>query len=118
MTRCKEFYDKWEEDPNWCEKCKSQVSDINRFLGFVDELEENHHFDKNSAKVEISETAIRPLLRLKDPIHRDKAISAVVSALNAPNKVARSTDGTFAKSLTTQEVKKIIRATARELKPP
>lgn len=39
MTRCEEFYEKWRRYPNWCEKTKGAISQINAYIKVVDELE-------------------------------------------------------------------------------
>ena len=30
--RCKEFYDKWQREPNWCEKCRVSASRIDSYI--------------------------------------------------------------------------------------
>ncbi len=40
MGRCKEFYDKWEREPNWCDKCQEAVRQIDNYLNLVKEFED------------------------------------------------------------------------------
>jgi len=40
MTRCPEYYQKWEKDPNWCNLCASSVSQIESYIDLVNRLEE------------------------------------------------------------------------------
>lgn len=106
MTRCKEFYDKWEKDPNWCVKCESAVRQIDKFLGFCDELEARG-IPAESTKVRLTEGAIRPLSAIKDENHRDQAISHIVSTLNRKTPQG----GDYVQKLTTKDVAKIIKET-------
>lgn len=39
MTRCQAFYDKWERDPNFCDKSISTVKRIDHYLDLVHEIE-------------------------------------------------------------------------------
>lgn len=111
MTRCKEFYDKWERDPNWCEKDPSVTSRIDSYFDLLRELKDKGAPDLPKGK--IPERAIRPLFAIKDQNHRDKAISHIISALNrqTPN------GGQYKQKLTTNDVTKIIRKAKEEIKP-
>ncbi len=110
MTRCKEFYDKWRRDPNWCEKCKSAVSQINSYLGFIDELE-SRGVPREFTLVNLPESAIRPLFTEKDPNIKE---GAIVSVKNWLETGKNPITGEFKKKITSGEVKKIIRALKRE----
>lgn len=81
MTRCEEFYEKWSEDPNWCEKCKRQVDYINNYLGFVDLCEDEYDIDRTMVQSCFSERASRPLIQEKDPEVKQKAIDFVAREL-------------------------------------
>ena len=37
--RCKEFYDKWEREPNWCEKCDSSASRITAYIDLTSKFQ-------------------------------------------------------------------------------
>lgn len=68
MVRCEDFYRKWEEVPNWCEKCDETSRRINLYVDLVKE---------HPPIGGISEGATRPLLRIKDPVIRERAISHI-----------------------------------------
>lgn len=85
--RCEEFYEKWSEDPNWCEKCKRQVDYINNYLGFVDLCEDVYDIDRTMVQSCFSERASRPLIQEKDPEVKQKAIDFVARELQSGNKV-------------------------------
>jgi len=40
LTRCRDFYERWSRDPNWCEHSPSTVSQINAYITLVSELEQ------------------------------------------------------------------------------
>lgn len=82
MVRCPEFYEKWAKDPNWCEKCKSGVSQINSYLSLLDEFE-TQGIPKKFTMVNLSERAARPLFGEKNQPIRDKAIEEVATLLRA-----------------------------------
>jgi hypothetical protein len=58
MTRCKEFYEKWKNNPNWCQKCPTSVFRINRYI----ELTEQYPFLS-----QFTERALRPLIEKSVP---------------------------------------------------
>lgn len=85
MTRCEEFYEKWESVPNWCEKCPEAVRLINNYLDLVDELA-RQGVDKDTTNVGFSEGAARPLIREKDAEIKALAISEVAHMLKSQKK--------------------------------
>lgn len=80
MTRCSEFYERWEREPNWCEKCPEQARLIDKYLDFVKELE-SMGVPKKATKVGISESAARPLFKLKSGVLRDEMMKWVADRL-------------------------------------
>jgi hypothetical protein len=86
MTRCADFYKKWEKEPNWCEKCKSTVSLINNYLDLVTELN-NRGIDREVIYAKFPETAARPVFTIKDPEIRNKTLNYTCSCLNRAEKV-------------------------------
>ena len=66
MTRCVDFYRKWEKDPNWCEKTRGAVSQINSYLELVTEIS-SRGIDKEVIYAKFPETAARPVISIKDP---------------------------------------------------
>lgn len=103
MTRCKEFYDKWEQSPNWCEKCPDAVDKINKYLELVNNLEKKG-IDRFSTFVGLPESVARPLLTEKNANVREKAIESVKNCLESK----KNPSGEFQKKLTTGDIKTII----------
>jgi hypothetical protein len=62
MTRCIEFYEKWEKDPNFCELTKSEISRLDRYLGLVNELNDTYSVDQKLTNGNLSAGAVRELL--------------------------------------------------------
>lgn len=83
MTRCKEFYDKWEREPNWCEKCQSAVSQIDSYLGLVRELE-GEGIDRNITFAILPETVARGILTVKDR-NKERTKKNLAAYLKSPN---------------------------------
>lgn len=100
MSRCTEFYKKWEEHPNWCEKCPSAVSQINAYIELIGQLEENG-VDKNFTMVKLSERAARPIFTEKDSNIKERTISKITDRLKA-------FDGNTVKKITLREVEEDI----------
>jgi hypothetical protein len=93
MVRCEDFYKKWEDNPNWCEKCDETVRRIDLYVDLVKE---------HPPIGGISEGATRPLFRIKDPIIKERAIAHIEKALTP-----RGRDGRAPK-LTTKDIEEII----------
>lgn len=124
MSRCKEFYDKWEREPNWCEKCPEAVRQINNYIDLIKELGiESTATDseflekpqlegtpKKPTNVVLSEGAARPLFKEKDPIIRAKAIETVKDCL----ETKKLPSGQFFKKLNTNDIESIIKKVKRE----
>lgn len=71
MTRCAEFYERRQKTPNWCEKTKGAVSQINSYLEFVELLEAEHGIKKEFTFVNLPEFKARQILSVKDDAHRE-----------------------------------------------
>lgn len=109
MTRCKEFYDKWEKEPNWCEKCPDAVKLIDNYIKLTKELE-NLGIPKETTLVGLTERAARPLLAEKDPIVRDKVIESVKKDLESK----KDASGKFVKKLNAESIEKTIKKIKQE----
>ena len=101
--RCEAFYEKWKKDPNWCNKTKSAVNDIDNHLELVDLCEKEFGIDTASAMADFSERASRPIRREKDQNVQTRAIKKVAQRLR---------DG---KKVTTKDAQQIIKEARLEL---
>jgi hypothetical protein len=109
MTRCQEFYVKWECEPNWCEKADDTVRRINDYIDFIKE---------HPPMGKISERAARPLLYETDPVVKARAINHIEKALNRKTPQGGVYKRTFsAKDVqdAITKVKEQIRAGARKV---
>ncbi len=113
MSRCIEFYEKWQREPNWCEKCPSAVSQINSYIELVETLEQKG-VPKDFTFVNLTETASRPLFSEKNHVVRQKAVEKICNNLNSRKGAGRG----HKKKLTTGDVKKIINTIKTEIQPP
>lgn len=82
MTRCTEFYERWQKTPNWCEKTAGAVSQINTYLEFVEFLEVEHHIPREFTFVNLPEFTARQLLSIKDDSRREATVSRVIKELS------------------------------------
>ncbi|MGA7075618.1 MAG: hypothetical protein WBZ42_03600 [Halobacteriota archaeon] len=73
MVRCVEFYQKWRRDPEWreCARSDASRSEIEKYLDFIDELEEKHDIKRDFAIANLTEGAARPIPR---PIEEGKGL--------------------------------------------
>jgi len=85
MTRCEEFYNRWATDPNWCEKTKGAVSQINSYLGLVEKLEE-YGLDREFTMVNLPERVARPLIPEKNQDIKEHAISEIGNRLKSEQR--------------------------------
>jgi hypothetical protein len=111
MTRCKEFYERWEKDPNWCEKCPDSVRKINRYIDLIDAINIDEVPKKNTF-VSLPEGAARPLLEIQDNILKEKVISSVRNALESGKNPV---NGKFIKKFTETDIKKIIKDIEKDI---
>jgi len=86
MTRCLEFYRKWEELPNFCEKAERTAQEIEVYLEVVKELEKLGVSKERSIE-RLSEGASRPLHGLEDP-PRGKVLALVAGAIKRDQDVS------------------------------
>lgn len=103
MTRCVEFYQKWANDPNWCEKCKSGVSQINSYLALLDEFQ-TRGLSKKFTMVNLSERAARPLFAKRNSQIRDQLIETIAEGLRTEKNPL---NGLFFKKWTVGDVNKL-----------
>jgi len=111
MSRCLEFYQKWEKDPNWCEKCKDSVRKINRYIDLLDDFE-TKGIPKDKTIVFLPEGSARALISIQDENIKEKAISHIENVLNRKTPQG----GGYTQKLTVGDVAKIIRTVAHENK--
>jgi N6-adenosine-specific RNA methylase IME4 len=111
MSRCADFYKKWERDPNWCEKCASSVRQINKYIDLLDSFEERG-ISKERTIVCLPETNARALISIQDENIKEKAISHIENVLNRKTPQG----GGYTQKLTVGDVAKIIRTVAHENK--
>lgn len=112
MTRCVEFYERWSRDPNWCKKAAVTVREIDRYLGFIDELE-GRGVDRSDGISSISADAARPIIAEKDPEIKEKAILEVGRRLRHQQHIAESER----KPITEPQTRKIIQDLKHESEP-
>lgn len=114
MSRCLEFYQKWERDPNWCVKCKSSVRQIDKYIDLLDEMEARG-IPKERTIVCLPENNARPLISIQDAEVREIAISHIENALNRKTPQG----GEYTQKLTMGEVNSIIqKARSGTVNPP
>ena len=68
MTRCNDFYIKWQKDPNWCEKDVDAVDRINRYIEIC---------EKFPPLGGLPEASVRPLFKIKDAEQLAEAVRLV-----------------------------------------
>jgi hypothetical protein len=117
MTRCKEFFDRWEKEENWCEKCRSSVSEINSYLTLVKGLEKRG-IQKTFAFANFSEGAARPIFREGDSDVQDGAFDTLVERLELQQE--RQKLGHVPDKITAKEVTKMVQEarSGKTLKEP
>lgn len=103
MSRCVSFYNKWERDPNWCEKCPDSVRKIDKYIDLLETFE-SKGITREQTIVCLPEGSARPLLAEKNLEIRAKAISHIENTLKreTPN------GGKYTQKITSGNVKKII----------
>jgi hypothetical protein len=104
MARCIEFYQRWEKDPNWCEKCPDAVRKIDRYMDLL-EVMEARGVAKADTIVRLPEGAARPLIGIRNDETRAMAISHIEMAL----KRETPQGGRYHEKIPVALVKKIIR---------
>lgn len=71
--RCEEFYAKWERCGNFCEKHPKTAEEIDTYLSFIEQLNE----EEKRAFSPIPATTLRPLINEKDAEIKQKAIKKI-----------------------------------------
>jgi len=98
LVRCEEFYEKWKRDPNWCQKCRTAVYYIDKYI----ELSQKFPVLKN-----ISERAVRPLMSI--PLE-DKDLPTIATIIAYEHDMG--------KKVTIDDVKQIIQKVKGKGKAP
>ena len=83
--RCQEFYERWTTDPNWCERCKSSVSNINKYIAITRKLDDAGA-DKQLTYVKLSENTVRFFRGIPEET-LDKMIPPIAVLINSPQVV-------------------------------
>lgn len=84
MVRCEDFYKKWEEEPNFCEKDPETAARIEKYLDErrkIREIAANCLSEEELSPIgdmQISEGALRPLIRVKDRKVHDEVATQIV----------------------------------------
>jgi len=112
MVRCKEFYDRWEKEPNWCEKCRAEVYRIDHYLSMIGEFEKEGIKRDTSFDV-ISAKAMRPLLEGIDPQVKAQAISEIEQSLKHKQE-QKEKNRIKLKPITERDVTEIVRKAKME----
>lgn len=104
MTRCADFYAKWQRVGNFCEKNPRTAEQIDQYLELILDLVDRG-IPEERAFAGLPEFAARPLLNIQDEEIRDNAISSVSNALESGKNPIT---GKFSKKLTSDDVKGIV----------
>jgi len=83
MTRCEEFYEKWKRDPNWCDKCPTEVFRINKYIESLDMF---------PSLKQVSASALRLILEKKLDINTRKELLKKVADQVEAGKEVHVTD--------------------------
>ncbi|MDD5048067.1 MAG: hypothetical protein PHH09_03995 [Methanoregulaceae archaeon] len=87
MTRCVEFYDYWRNHPNFCNKDRVTIRNIDSYVKLLDAAMERG-VDESVTNVTVSENAARPLFSVKDPTVYDQVVGIIVEHAEAGRKVS------------------------------
>lgn len=82
MTRCAEFYQKWEKDPNWCERTKASVANIDSYLAIVSSLSEKFNLERDVIFQNFSERQYRLVCRMEGGM-REAALEKIGTVLES-----------------------------------
>jgi len=93
IVHCKEFLEKWREDPNFCNRNKSAVNDINNHIKILDELESDYGVPISTSTMadKFTERASRVLRREKNRDVKLKATKIIAEKLKSGEKVTTKT---------------------------
>lgn len=81
--RCADFYKRWEQEPNWCEKTPGAVSQINSYLDLVKEIA-SRGINREKVYEKFPEGAARVI---KEDDHRAELLNYVIACLNRNEKI-------------------------------
>lgn len=84
MTRCIDFYEKWEKEPNFCEMTASSMSRINGYIELIEKLEKEYDLPRKLTIGKLSEGAARPVATLRDGEFKNAAVKIIAARLRAP----------------------------------
>lgn len=87
MTRCDEFYNHWRKHPNFCDKDRNSIRNIDFYLAVVDELKDKG-IEESATYVALSENAARPIFILKDLNTREVVLSNLAGKITRGVKVS------------------------------
>lgn len=116
MSRCESFYKRWRKDPNWCNKCRTEVSRINKYLGLVDELAEMGTPEDVTLGT-LPERAARPILAIQDEETRENVISSVSNAIKTGTDPVTGEFVDKTKKITSDTVEAVIMKEKAKLTP-
>jgi hypothetical protein len=109
MTRCAEFYAKWEKDPNFCELTESEISRLDRYLALVNELNDTYGVDRKLTNVNLSAGAVRELLTSKNATILEKLKPKLPDLIRGAEKKRRP--------ITAKRVAQLIKQEKLEIEP-
>lgn len=108
MVRCDEFYEKWKRCGNFCEKHEKTADEIDKYLTFIEGLEEG----EQRAFAPFSARTLRPLINEKDTEIKGKAIITIKKSLNSGKDLVT---GKITKNLPTEaKIKTLITKIKKE----
>ncbi len=85
MTRCLEFYEKWDKEPNFCELAEASARKIDDYLKTVSEFE-SEGIPRDRTIVHFSEGSSRRFQALKEPM-RGYVKTLIIDKINIGEKV-------------------------------
>ena len=86
MVRCADFYKKWEQEPNWCEKTPGAVSQINSYLDLVKEIA-SRGLEKDLIYEKFPERAARVVTTLKNEDGRADLLNYIIACLKRDERI-------------------------------
>ena len=89
MTRCPEFYEKFERDGNFCGLSAGAISQIKAYRELIDKISKQG-IDRTLVYEHFPEGAAREITRLRDDETRLKGLNYVVSCLKRNEKITAS----------------------------
>ena len=87
MVRCVEFYDYWEDHPNFCGKERDSVRRIDSFVKLLKSLEKRG-IERSAPMGAISERAARPLFAVKKESTYNAVVDIIAEHVRKAQKVS------------------------------